>query len=39
MKAINYARFKLEGKATGSVKKKKNNFINVIEEKFTMSIR
>ena len=30
MKAINYACFKLEEKATKSTKKKKNNFINVI---------
>ena len=30
MKAINYACFKLEEKATKSNKKKKNNFINVI---------
>ena len=39
MKAINYACFKLEEKATGSVKKKKNNFINVTGYKFAMSIR
>ena len=37
MKAINYACFKLEEKATRSVKKKKNNFINVIGDKFAMS--
>ena len=39
MKAINYACFKLEEKPTRSVKKKKNNFINVIGDKFTMSTR
>ena len=39
MKAVNYACFKLEEKATRSVKKKKNNFINVIRDKFAMSIR
>ena len=39
MKAINYASFKLEEKATTSVKKKKNNLINVIGDKFAMSIR
>ena len=39
MKAINYACFKLEEKATRSVKKKKNNFINVIGDKFATSIR
>ena len=38
MKAINYACFKLEEKATTSVKKKKNNFIYVIEDKSAMSI-
>ena len=38
MKAINFACFKLEEKTTRSVKKKKNNFINVIGDKFTMSI-
>ena len=37
MKAVNYACFKLEEKATRSVKKKKNNFINVIGDKFVMS--
>ena len=30
--------FKLEEKVTRNVKKKKNNFINVIGDKFTMSI-
>ena len=39
MKAINYAGFKLEEKATRSVKKNKNNFINVIGGKLAMSIR
>ena len=39
MKAICYACFKLEKKATRVVKKKKNNFINVIGDKFAMSIR
>ena len=33
MKTINYACFKLEEKATRSVKKK-NNFIKVIRDKF-----
>ena len=39
MKIINYACFKLVEKATRSVKKKKNNFINVMGDKFAMSIR
>ena len=39
MKAINYAYFKFEEKANRSVKKKKNNFISVIGDKFAMSIR
>ena len=39
MKAANYACFKLEEQATKSVKKKRNNFINVIGGKFAMSIR
>ena len=39
MKAINYECFKLEEKATRSVKKKKNNSNNVVGDKFTMSIR
>ena len=38
MKAINFACFKLEEKTTRSVKKKKNNFINVIGDKFAVSI-
>ena len=37
MKAIYYACFKLEEKTTRSVKKNKNNFINVIGD--MMSIR
>ena len=36
---INGACFKLEEKANRSVKKKKNNFISVVEDKFIMSIR
>ena len=39
MKVINYACFKLEEKNTKSFKKNKNNFINVIGDKFTISIR
>ena len=39
MKTINYAYFKLEEKTTRSVKNDKNNFINVIGDKFVMSIR
>ena len=39
MKGINYACFKPEEKATRNVKKKKNNFINAIRDKFAMSIR
>ena len=39
MKAINYACFKLEEKTTKSVKKNKNNFINVIGDEFAISIR
>ena len=38
MKAINYPSSKLEEKATKSIKKNNNNFINVIGDKFTMSI-
>ena len=38
MKVINYACFRLEEKATRSIKKNKNNVINVIGEKFAMSI-
>ena len=36
---INYASFKLEEKATRTVKKNKKNFLNVIGDKFVMSIR
>ena len=40
MKAINYTCSKLEEKPARSVKKKnKNNFINVIGDKFVMSVR
>ena len=39
MKIILYACFKVEGKPTRSVKKNKNNFINVTRDKFVMSIR
>ena len=39
MKAINNACFKVEEKATRNVKKHKNNFINVIGDKFAMIIR
>ena len=39
MKAMNYARFKLEEKATRSVKKNKTSFIDVTGDKFAMSIR
>ena len=39
MKTINYAYFKLEEKITGSIKKNKSNFINIIGDKFAMSIR
>ena len=39
MKAIYYAYFKLEEKTIRSVKKNKNNFTNVIGDKFAMSIR
>ena len=35
MKAVNYACFKLEKKATRSVKKSKNNFINVFRDKLS----
>ena len=38
MKAINYACFKLEEKATRSVKKNKSNFIKVIGDKVTMGV-
>ena len=39
MKAINYACFKVEEKITRSVKQNKNNSINIIGDKFAMSIR
>ena len=39
MKAVNYACFKLEEKITRSVTQNKSNFINIIEDKFAMSIR
>ena len=38
MKLINYACFKLEEKATRSVKNDKNTFINIIGDKFAMNI-
>ena len=38
MKAINYACFKLEEKPTKSVKKDKNNFINIIGEEFAIAL-
>ena len=39
MKAIYYAYFKLEEKATRKVKKNKNNFINIIRNKFATKTR
>ena len=39
IKAINYAYFKLEEKATRCAQKNKNSSINVIGDKFIMSIR
>ena len=39
MKAINYACFELEEEVTQGVKNSKRNFINVIGDKFTMSIK
>ena len=39
MKAISCGCFKLEEKITKNVKKIKNNFINIIEDKFGMSVR
>ena len=39
MKAISYACFKLKEKITSGVKKKKDNFINIIKDKLAMSIR
>ena len=38
MKAKNHACFKLEEKVTRKVKMNKKNFINVIGDKFAMSI-
>ena len=38
IKAVNHTFFKQEEKATRSVKKKNNNFINVKGDKFAMSI-
>ena len=38
MKLINYACFKLEEKATRSVKNDKNTLINIIGDKFAMNI-
>ena len=39
IKAINYKCFKLEEKTTRSAKRNKNNFINVVGDKFTKIIR
>ena len=39
MKAINYAYFKLEERATRSITKNRRNVISVIGDKFAMSIR
>ena len=39
MKAIYYACFKLEEKTTKSVEKKRNNFINIVRDKFAISIK
>ena len=39
MKAISYKCFKLSEKNTKNVKKNKNNFINIIGDKFAISIR
>ena len=39
MKGIKYACFKLGKKAAKKVKKNKNNFINIVGDKFTMSNR
>ena len=39
MKAINYSCFKLEEKITRGAKKNNSNFINIIGNKFTMSIK
>ena len=39
MKAINYVCFKLEEKATRSIKKNKNNSISLTRDKFAMKTR
>ena len=39
MEAINYSCIKVEEKATRNVKKNENKFINVVVDKFAMSIR
>ena len=39
MKEISFACLKLEVKATRSVKKNKNNFINIVGNKFAMRIK
>ena len=39
MKEISFACLKLEVKATRSVKKNKNNFINIVGDKFAMRIK
>ena len=39
MKGIKYTCFKLGKKAAKKVKKNKNNFINIVGNKFTMSNR
>ena len=38
MKAIKYAYFKLEEKATRSVNKNEYSFVNIIRDKFAMTI-
>ena len=38
MKAIDYAFFELDEKATRSVKKNKNNFVSVVGETFPVSV-
>ena len=38
MKAIKYAYFKLEEKATRSVNKNENSFVNIRGDKFAMTI-
>ena len=39
MKEISFTCLKLEVKATRSVKKNKNNFINIVGDKFAMRIK